>query len=183
MAQAPATSNKPASFAALQALDRDGFVAALGDVFEHSPWIAERAWDSAPFASIDSLHRAMVAVVERASPAEQLALLRAHPDLAGREARAGTLTDASTGEQARAGLNALSPAEMRRITALNEAFRARHGIPFIACVGHYTKAGIFFEFERRLHGKPEAAVDDALVQVAAITRLRLDAMFPLDKHD
>lgn len=178
MAQAHATTSKPASLAALRALDRAAFIAALGDVFEHSPWVAERAWEHAPFANVDALHRAMVAAVDNASSDERLALLRAHPDLAGREARAGTLTDASTGEQARAGLNALSAAEMGRIAALNEAYRERHGIPFIVCVGHYTKAGIFFEFERRLNSAPETALAEALLQVGAITRLRLDTMFP-----
>ena len=175
---ASAATRPPTSIAALSRLDRDVFAAVLGGVFEHSPWVAERAYARAPFADLDALHRAMVDAVDAASAAEKLALLRAHPDLAGREAQAGTLTESSTGEQARAGLNALSAAEMRRITSLNQAYRARHDIPFIACVGHYTKAGLFFEFERRVANATEAEIAEALVQVAAIARLRLAAMFP-----
>ena len=174
---AATAAGKPITLAELARLDRDEFVCLLGDIFEHSPWVAERAYARRPFGTIDELHRAMAAAVQNASVAERVALLRAHPDLAGREARDGTLTDASTGEQARAGLNALSAAEMRRITELNQAYRERHGIPFIACVGHYTKAGIFFEFERRLGNDPEAEIREALVQVYAIARLRLAAMF------
>jgi 2-oxo-4-hydroxy-4-carboxy-5-ureidoimidazoline decarboxylase len=177
MTQSGATAGKPASIAALRDLNRDAFVAMLGHVFEHSPWVAQRAFDRAPFASVDELHRAMVAIVNESTPDEQIALLRAHPDLAGREAHEGTLTEASTGEQARAGLNALTPAEMSRISALNKAYRAQHGIPFIICVGHYTKAGIFFEFERRVGNATVAEIGAALVQVGAITRLRLRAMF------
>ena len=175
---AAAATRPPVSIAALSQFDLDEFVAVLGGIFEHSPWVAERAFARAPFADVDALHGAMVAVVNAASSAEKLALLRAHPDLAGREAQAGTLTESSTGEQARAGLNALSAAEMRRITALNQAYRAQHGIPVIACVGHYTKAGIFFEFERRVGNATEAEIPEALAQVCAIARLRLNAMFP-----
>lgn len=163
--------------AELAGLDREAFVARLGGVFEHSPWVAERAHAQGPFASVDALHRAMVAVVGAASRAEQLALLRAHPELAGREAREGTLTAASTGEQGRAGLNALAADEFQRIAELNRRYRARHGFPFIACVGHYTKAGIFFELERRLGTDTEREIDEALAQVAAIARLRLAALF------
>jgi 2-oxo-4-hydroxy-4-carboxy-5-ureidoimidazoline decarboxylase len=167
----------PATIEELPRLDRERFVTLLGGVFEHSPWVAERAYRHGPYGSVDDLHRVMVAVVGAASRAEQLALLRAHPELAGREAREGTLTEASTGEQARAGLSALSPAESRRIATLNTAYRARHGIPFIACVGHYTKAEIFAELERRLANAPEAEIAEALLQVGAIARLRLDAVF------
>lgn len=168
---------RPATIEELSRLDCAELVALLGGVFERSPWVAERVHRHGPWSSVDELHRAMVAVVSAAPRAEQLALLRAHPELAGREARESTLTEASTGEQARAGLNALSPAEMRRITTLNTAYRARHGIPFIACVGHYTKAEIFVELERRLANAPEAEIAEALLQVGAIALLRLRAMF------
>lgn len=167
----------PVTIEALSLLDRDEFVALLGGVFEHSRWVAERAHQHGPYASVDELHRAMVAVVGAATRAEQLALLRAHPELGGRGAREGTLTEASTGEQAGAGLNALSPDEMRRIATLNAAYRARHGIPFIVCVGHCTKAEIFVELERRLANAPEVEIAEALLQVGAIARLRLGAMF------
>ena len=171
-------NRKPTSIAELARLDREDFVALLGGIFEHSPWVAESAYSRGPFATVDELHRAMVAALGEGTPAERIALLRAHPDLAGREARDGTLTEASTGEQARAGLNALSAAEMQQITMLNRSYRERHGVPFIACVGHYTKAGIFFEFARRVGNDPAREIDEALVQVGAIARLRLAALFP-----
>src|SRR5574337_695677 len=103
------TNIKPgAALAALSAMPRAEFVGHLGDIFEHSPWIAERAWAARPFASIEALHAAMVAAVDHASEAEQLGLIRAHPELAGKEAAAGTLTAASTGEQRGAGLDQCS---------------------------------------------------------------------------
>src|SRR5688500_685146 len=95
------------------------FAAKLGDVFERSPWVAERARERGPFASVEDLHRALMAVVRAASPAEQLALVRAHPELAGAEAKAGTMTAHSTGEQGRLGLTALSAGEFARIGEIN----------------------------------------------------------------
>ena len=108
----------------LNALDRAGFTHALGAIFEHSPWIAERAWDSRPFADADHLLAALLAVVDAASDDEKLALIRAHPDLAGKAARAGALTEHSTAEQAGAGLDRLSDEEFRRFHRLNDAFHA-----------------------------------------------------------
>src|SRR5258708_25762362 len=107
----------------LNALDRDAFVDAIGWVFEHSPWVAERAWNSRPFATIDALHQAMVDRVEAAAPAEQLALLRAHPDLGAR----ARISKASTVEQAGAGLDSLTPEELERLQRLNSAYRAKFG--------------------------------------------------------
>jgi 2-oxo-4-hydroxy-4-carboxy-5-ureidoimidazoline decarboxylase len=157
-------------------MSRAAFVAAFGQTFEHSPWVAEAAWEKRPFASIDELHAAMLAVVVAAGRHRQLALLRAHPDLAGKEAAAGTLTDASTAEQASAGLNALSRAEVEEIARLNGAYKARHGFPFIVCVRHYTKRGIFFEFRRRFARDSETELQENLVQIGAITRIRLELM-------
>jgi len=156
-------------------MDKAAFVAAFGDVFEHSPWVAERAYDRRPFASAAELHTAMTAAVRVASREQQTALLRAHPDLAGREARAGTMTTSSVAEQASAALDRLTPAEMARIAELNDAYRARHGFPFIVAVRHYTKAGIFHEFERRIASDSETEHAWALSQVFAITRMRIDA--------
>jgi 2-oxo-4-hydroxy-4-carboxy-5-ureidoimidazoline decarboxylase len=158
----------------INSLSRAEFVDALGATFEHSPWVAEQAWSARPFASVSALHTAMASAVSRAPQDEQLAFLRAHPDLAGKEADAGTMTAASTQEQAGAGLMALSRAEAARIRQLNTAYRARFDFPFIACVAHYTKAGIFFEFERRLLNDRETEMEAALTQIFAITRLRLD---------
>ncbi len=108
--------------AALNQMDRAEFTRALGQTFEHSPRVAEQARSARPFANVDELHRAMVTVVGQAPREQQLALLRAHPDLAGKEAEEGTLTDASTIEQASAGLNALSRAEMEQISDFNAAY-------------------------------------------------------------
>jgi len=152
------------------------FVAALGGVFEHSPWIAERTFANRPFADTAALHTAMVDVVRGASRDEQLVLLRAHPELAGREAQAGTLTADSTSEQRSAGLNALTRAEMEQVGRLNRAYRERFDFPFIIAVRRHTKDGIFAEFERRLGNDAESERLECLEQVYIITRLRLDAL-------
>src|SRR5689334_20280145 len=156
-------------------MDKAAFVAAFGGIFEHSPWVAERAFERRPFASLAKLHDAMVEAVRTAPRERQTALLLAHPDLAGKEARAGTLTPSSVEEQASAALDRLSSAEMARIGELNRAYRERHGFPFIVAVRHYTKAGIFHEFERRIANDTDSEHAWALSQVFAITRMRLDA--------
>ena len=161
--------------ASVNGMDRAAFVAAFGGVFEHSPWVAERAYDRRPFANPAELHTAMAAAVRSASHEQQTALLLAHPDLAGREARDGTMTSSSVAEQASAALDRLTPAEMARIAGLNQAYRARHGFPFIVAVRHYTKAGIFHEFERRIANDTESEHAWALSQVFAITRMPIDA--------
>jgi 2-oxo-4-hydroxy-4-carboxy-5-ureidoimidazoline decarboxylase len=158
-------------------MDRAAFVAAFGGVFEHSPWVAERAWDRRPFANVAELHTAMTAAVLAAPRERQTALLLAHPDLAGKEARAGTMTSSSVAEQASAALDRLTPAEMARIAELNREYRARHGFPFIVAVRHYTKAGIFHEFERRIANDSESEHEWALSQVFAITRMRIETKF------
>jgi 2-oxo-4-hydroxy-4-carboxy-5-ureidoimidazoline decarboxylase len=148
----------------------------LADVFEHSPWVAAGACAQRPFADIAALHRAMTAVVARAPAEQQLALLRAHPELAGREAQQGALTAASAGEQARAGLDALSPAQMLRITQLNAAYLARHGFPFIVCVGEHSLGSLMQAFERRAANPTDLERAEALEQVSRIARLRLDRL-------
>ena len=157
-------------------MDRNAFVAAFGAIFEHSPWVAERAYAARPFGDVDRLHAAMTAAVQASSRAEQLALLRAHPDLAGKEAQDGTLIEASVGEQASAGLDRLTKAEVARIAEANAAYRARHGFPFIIAVRHYTKEGILHEFARRLANDTEVELRADLEQVFAITRIRLDRL-------
>ena len=168
----------PPAFALDQvnAMSAAEFVGTLGGVFEHSPWVAERAFVARPFADVGGLHAAMAAVVKRASRDEQLALLRAHPELAGREAQSGTLTADSTGEQKSAGLYELAREEMRRISDLNRRYRDRFGFPFIIAVRRHDKAGILREFERRLALDPETELANDLEQVFTITRLRLDAL-------
>ena len=158
-------------------LDRAAFVRTFGGVFEHSPWVAERAFGAHPFASFAQLHEAMVAAVLAAPRDKQIALLRAHPDLAGKEARSGTMTDSSVVEQASAGLDHLAKAEVALLAERNAAYRGKHGFPFIIAVRHYTKEGILHEFARRLDRDTEAELATNLEQISAITRMRLAALF------
>jgi OHCU decarboxylase len=155
-------------------LDRPAFVARFGGVFEASPWVAQRAWESGPFADLDALHAAMVAVVGGASRDERLALIRAHPDLAGRAAVAGDLTPASADEQRSAGLDRLTSPQFDRITALNAAYRERFGFPFVICARDHDVPGIIAAMERRLFNDPDTEEQTALEQIARIARLRLE---------
>jgi 2-oxo-4-hydroxy-4-carboxy-5-ureidoimidazoline decarboxylase len=154
-------------------LGRSEFVGVLGDVFEHSPWVAEGAFDGRPFASVEALHAAMVRVVRAAPRDAQLALLRAHPDLAGRAARAGAMAAASVAEQASAGLDRLTDEEYERFTRLNAAYRERFGFPFVIAVRRQTKTGILAAFERRLALPLDREIETALDEVFEIARLRL----------
>lgn len=160
----------------VNAMDRDAFMSAFGGVFEHSPWVAERAWKARPFADMGAVHDAMKAVVQALPRSEQVALLCVHPDLAGKEAEAGTMTNDSVSEQASAGLDALTRDEMLRMRELNARYRARHGFPFIIAVRRHTKASIFSEFSRRLDNDSETELQECLAQIFVITRLRLHAL-------
>jgi 2-oxo-4-hydroxy-4-carboxy-5-ureidoimidazoline decarboxylase len=155
----------------LNGLPREAFVKELGWVFEHSPWVAERAWARRPFASIDALHAAMAAEVERASRDEQLRLLRAHPDLGTRM----RMSAASAGEQSGAGLDRLTAVEFERLRDLNAAYSTRFGFPFILAVKGATNADIFASLERRLANEPEEEFRQALRQVHRIAAFRLAA--------
>ena len=161
---------------AVNSMDRAAFVQKFGGIFEKSPWVAEKAWEKRPFASVDDLHAAMVNVVKYAPVPNQLALLQSHPDLAGKEAQTGAMTASSVSEQASAGLNALSKAEMAQISELNAAYKQKFGFPFIIAVRMHTKEGIFFEFNRRLQNETQAEFANDLQNVYAITRLRLGAI-------
>jgi 2-oxo-4-hydroxy-4-carboxy-5-ureidoimidazoline decarboxylase len=154
----------------LNALDRAAFVEALGWIFEHSPWVAERAWASRPFPSADALHHAMVEQVEQAAREEQLALLRAHPDL-GRRAR---ISEASAAEQSGAGLDCLTPEEFEVLQRLNAAYRDRYGFPFLYAVKGSTKHDILRALEQRLASPPEQEYREALRQIYRIAKFRLD---------
>ena len=160
---------------ALNRADREAFRARLGDVFEGSPWVAERAWEARPFRTVLELHAAMRAVVTRASAGERLALLRAHPDLAGKAARAGAMSAASVSEQATAGLDRLTDDEFARFERLNAAYRERFGFPFIIAVRRHDTLAILAAYERRLQNTREGEIDAALEQVFEITGLRLAA--------
>lgn len=172
----PAAIAGPADMAPINAMDRAVFVQKFGGIFENSPWVAEKAWEKRPFATLDDLHAAMVAVAKTAPAARQLTLLQSHPDLAGKEAQAGTMTASSVAEQASAGLNALAAAEMAELSALNAAYKAKFGFPFIIAVRMHSKEGIFFEFKRRLQNDTQTEFANDLQNVYIITRLRLNKL-------
>lgn len=153
----------------LNGSDRDAFVAALGSIFEASPWAAERAWRHRPFASLEALHQAMIAEVSASSRDEQLDLLRAHPDL-GTRAR---MTTASAGEQASAGLDRLTPSEFDRLLRLNAAYREKFGFPFLFAVKGSTKHDVLASLEARLPATLTEEFSEGLRQVYRIAWLRL----------
>ncbi len=163
----------PPTLPELNALPAGEFVARVGPVFEHSPWIAERTWARRPFASREALWRELVATLRAASRDEQLALIRAHPDLAGRLARAGALTAASAGEQASAGLDRLSAGELARFSAMNARYRERFGFPFVICARLNDKDAMLAAFERRLPLGVEEETGNALAEIEQIAALRL----------
>jgi len=158
----------------LNACPLDAFVAEIGFAFEDSPWIARSAAERRPFADRAALHAAMVDIVERASDDAKVALIRAHPDLAGRVAREGRLTAASAAEQAGAGLDALSPAEIARFDADNGAYRERFGFPFVICARENTKASILAALARRRTNERSVEIATALAEIAKIARLRIE---------
>ena len=153
----------------LNLLDRADFVAALGWVFEDSPWVAERSWSERPFADVNALHAAMIGQLKHAKPEEQLALLRAHPDL-GTRAR---ISPASTDEQTDAGLDRLTPEEFEFLQEMNSAYRKKFGFPFLYAVKGSTKHDILRALQLRLGASPEEEFDEALRQVQRIARFRL----------
>ncbi len=157
------------TFPHLNSLDQTRFVEAIGWVFEHSPWVAERAWFARPFADLDTLLTAMKGAVEAAPPEEQLALLRAHPDL-GTRAR---ISAESTAEQSAAGLDHLTPEESRRLQTLNSAYRSKFGFPFLFAVKGSTKYDVLDALERRIDASPEEEFQEALRQVYRIAEFRL----------
>jgi 2-oxo-4-hydroxy-4-carboxy-5-ureidoimidazoline decarboxylase len=158
------------TLAELNARECDAFVETLGWIFEDSPWVAARTWARRPFASRDALHQAMIDVVQQASEAEQLALLRAHPDL-GTRAR---ISDASTGEQRRAGLDHLDADEYERLQRLNDEYRRRFGFPFLFAVKGSTKADVLTALEARVGRSKDEELKEALSQVYRIAGFRLE---------
>jgi 2-oxo-4-hydroxy-4-carboxy-5-ureidoimidazoline decarboxylase len=152
------------------------FSTLFGAVYEHSAWIAERSFLMKPaqgFASRAALHAALIATVQSAREAEQLALLRAHPELAGKAAQAGALTAASTAEQASAGLTAMTEADVSQLQALNAAYLEKFGFPFIIAVRNNTQTAIFGAIKSRLYNTQAMERNNALMQVGEIARLRL----------
>lgn len=157
----------------INALDQAAFVTAFGFLFEGSPWIAAQTWPARPFPSVAALHAALCDVMHRAPVARQLTLIRAHPDLVGRAALAGTLTPESTGEQAAADLDNLAPDEVATFTRHNAAYHARFGFPFVICAREHKKDAILAGFGTRLQHSREQELETALGEIAKIAALRL----------
>lgn len=169
-----APSPPPLSLDELERVDRARFVAALGGIFEHSPWVAEAAFERRPFGGRAALHRAMVEIVHAAGREQQLALIRAHPELAG--APQAALTEASRHEQGAAGLGGADAEERARFAALNRRYRDKFGFPFVMAVKGRNKAEILAAFEARLAQRPEAEFERALQEIARIAGFRLEAL-------
>jgi 2-oxo-4-hydroxy-4-carboxy-5-ureidoimidazoline decarboxylase len=161
------------SFQALNTADRTAFVAALGHLFEHSPWVAEETWPQRPFVTAEALHAALCATMQAATPNRQLALIRAHPDLAGRLAQQKKLTAESTKEQASAGLDQLTDAELAEFTRNNDTYKAKFGFPFIICARLNAKAAILTAMQTRLVNPPAVEFTTALGEIEKIAWLRL----------
>ncbi|MBN9670607.1 2-oxo-4-hydroxy-4-carboxy-5-ureidoimidazoline decarboxylase [Roseibium aggregatum] len=155
-------------------MDKDAFLAAFGDVAEHSPWVAEKAFDAAPFQTRESVISAFEQAMTAAHRNEQLALIRAHPDLAGKAAIAGDIAVDSRKEQAGAGLDRLTGAEFERFTDLNGRYLETFGFPFIFAVKGSTKHMILAAFEDRIGNDPDKEFQVALTQIARIFRFRLE---------
>lgn len=162
---------------AVSSLDERGFVEQFAGVVELSPWVARRAWQRRPFATHEALFDALAHCIRNASPDEQLAMLRSHPELAGREAAEGTMTPESNSEQGRLGLNALSHADWETMNDLNRRYRERFGFPFIVALRlHGSLASVFQSCEARLGHDPQAERVAALEQVCEVTRGRLQLL-------
>ena len=159
--------------AGINGMELAAFVARFGGVFEHSPWVAERAWERRPFRDRVELHAAMAACVREADHARQMALIRAHPDLVGRAAREGTLGAASASEQAGAGLDRLDAEQVAWFGDRNRAYQERFGFPFIICVRANRRQAIVEGFESRLRHSPEEEKATALAEIEKIAAFRL----------
>ncbi|MBM3646329.1 MAG: 2-oxo-4-hydroxy-4-carboxy-5-ureidoimidazoline decarboxylase [Alphaproteobacteria bacterium] len=165
----------PHTLDALNRMAAGDFVTAIGDTFELAPWVAEGAASRRPFAAVGALHAAMMGLVRAAGREQQLAFLRGHPDLAGKAARAGALTDDSRREQASVGLDSLNDEEFARFHRLNDAYKAKFGFPFIVCVRRHTRDSILAQFEQRLRHDAATEFAAAMQEIFYITRLRVVA--------
>lgn len=176
MILAPAAFADALTIEEINAMDQPRFVETFGGIFEKSPWVAEEGWNARPFDDIDDLHADLYAVIADAPRDVQVKFLNMHPELAGKEAQAGTMTTDSVAEQASAGLNALTPEEMQTIADGNAAYREKFGFPFMIFVRGHTKEGIFFYLNRRQQTDPstDEELHNAMTQVWGITRSRVE---------
>lgn len=165
---------KKLSIEEVNRMDRDEFISRFGSVFERSSWIAIGAWEERPFVNLDGMHEAFVRTVHDAPTERRVGLIQAHPDLAGKAALAGGLTEESADEQASAGLDRLSTEEYERFHRLNAAYREKFGLPYVVCVRDNTKETIFAGAEKRLSSTREEEIEAALYEISRISRLRLE---------
>lgn len=164
----------------LNQLDRGGFTAALNNVFEYSPWIADQVAGARPFAGVRQLFNAMASVVASMPEDQQQALIKVHPDLANKAQRAAGLTPESSAEQSSAGLDQLSDAEYAAFERLNNAYRAKFGFPYIVCARRHTKDSILRDFERRLLNDATTETKRAIEEICRIAALRVDQLVVSD---
>jgi len=164
------------SLSEINRFDTARFVHELGGIFEHSPWVAMGVANQRPFQTIDALHAAMVTCVATANQSRQLALIRAHPELAGKAAIRGELTQDSTREQGGAGLDACSPEEYQTLARLNSAYNEKFGFPFILAVTGHNRASIIENFSSRLGNTQAAEFEMCLQQIYRIAEIRLRAL-------
>ena len=159
----------------LNQMSLPAFAAAVGDAFELAPWVSEAAGARRPFATVTALHEAMMGAVRAAPRDRQIEFFKGHPDLAGKAARAGAITDDSKREQSSVGLDSLDEADFARFHRLNDAYREKFGFPFIVCVRRHTRDSILTQFERRLGHDAATEFIAALQEIFHITRLRIAA--------
>ncbi len=169
--------------AELSRLPQAEFTACLDGIFEHSTWVAERAWYARPFSNLQTLHQTLLEVIHAASHADQLALIKAHPELAGKEAARGMLTEASAHEQKGAGLDQCNADEVARLRTLNAAYRKRFGFPFVIAVKGLSRSRIMDEMEARCQNDPDTEFSTCLREIGKIARFRLDALFDHSQHE
>ncbi len=164
------------SLANLNLYDREQFVESLGGIFEHSPWVADLVYDCLPFDSTAQLHQCMVETVAKSPEFQRMALICNHPELAGKEADAGTLTDDSRQEQSRAGLDQCSADELAQLQSLNQAYREKFEFPFVIAVTGLNKNQIIEAVDRRLRNTVQVEFDTSIAEIAKIGKIRLDAL-------
>lgn len=163
-------------------MDEREFIEWFGPVFEGSPWVAEEASKARPFDNLEDLHRTLCDAMYAASREKQLALIRAHPDLAGKAAISGGITNESTREQASVGLDRLSPEEYEAFTGMNAAYREKFGMPMIVCVREHDKESILREAKERLKNDPEEEMERALAEISKLARYRLRDLVEPDER-
>ena len=170
----PPLNSNPMKLRELNEFDQGGFTFALADIFEHSPWIPSETWIKKPFSSVDDLHEKLCETLATASSELKIKLIRAHPDLAGKLAMSGELTEFSSNEQQSAQLDKLTEEQFNRITELNNRYRETFGFPFIICVKEHTQASIFKHFEDRIRNDSDSELEAALFQIGRIAWHRLN---------